>query len=112
MTGELCKFNPKYKTESETKQTAQTVIPTSDKTGYHLSAYRVDGAALTMYVNAKQVAALDGNEYDGFVQWDDRLSVGGIWQNSIVAAAVYNRPLTETEIVEAYAFMQTLEVNE
>ena len=76
-----------------------------------MSAYRVDGAALPMYVNAKQVAALDGNEYDGFVQWHDRFGVGPIWTGTIVAAAVYNRPLTETEIVEAYAFMRTLEVS-
>jgi hypothetical protein len=89
-----------------------TSIPFSgDKTGYNTQVYCIDGTTQTMYLNAVEVCRFDGADYDGFVRWAAKPTVGTIYNaGTTVAAAFYSRALTEAEIVEVQAFMKTLEV--
>lgn len=101
---------PVYVTADGTAKAAMTSI-SGDKTGYNTQVYCISGSSETMYLNAAKVAAYSGGDYDGFVKWEAAPTAGTTYgQGTTVAAAFYNRVLTETEIVEVQAFMKTLEV--
>ena len=101
---------PVYVTADGTAKAAKIEIA-GDNTGYNTQTYRINGETQTMYLNGIKIAEYVGSETDGFVKWESKPTFGTIWSaGTVVAATVYNRPLSETEIVEVQAFMKSLEV--
>ena len=101
---------PGYVTTDGTGSAENTPF-NGDKTGYNTQGYCIEGTTQTMYLNAVEVCRFDGADYDDFVRWAAKPTAGTIYgMGATVAAAFYNRALTEVEIVEVQAFMKTLEV--
>lgn len=107
-------FRPTYKT-AEGTATAAAKSGSGAKTGYCYCVYRVDGASLKLMMNDEQTTYA-GESIDGFAAWDTAVKIGLARQTDagmhLVAAAIYNRALTDVELTDMRAYMQTLEVSE
>lgn len=80
---------------------------------YNFCVYRVDGNILTEIMDSS-VTTYNGGDLDGFASWITKAIIGATRHGAdgvyIIAAAIYNRALSNVEIEEMRAFMQTLEV--
>lgn len=106
-------FSPSYKTASGTANAEIKSDFTDSKSGYVFSVYRIDGQSLKEVMNTSSTT-YDGSELENFVSWDGTVEIGMQQANKegnyIVAAAIYNRAITDVEIESISEFMQTLEV--
>lgn len=107
-------YRPQYKTTTATGMATEKA-GNSSKAGYCYCVYRVDGNDLKLVMNDEETT-YTGEDIDGFAQWDATVKIGLARQTdagmSIVAAAIYNRALTDVELTEMRAYMQTMEVSE
>lgn len=100
-----------YKDASGTSHNATTTTRVLSD-GYMFKVYRVSGDNLTIVCNDKR-EEFAGADYDNFASWDNDIKVGfNLYGNGYgTATALYSRALTDVEIEEMRAFMQTLEVS-
>lgn len=108
----LAETLPIYKTSSGEKSIQGAFLNKPDSSRYVSLATVVDGKKLKLYINGDKKYECDGSSFDDFVRWNP---IGGFAATSsdrarIVCAAIYNRSLTDIEIVDAHAYMETLEV--
>lgn len=104
---------PTYKTANGNVVAGTTNLGRSSS--YSDFVVRVSGKSLSVYQDGKRVVEYDGNELGGFVSWVDTLTPGECWvgggTSAVTAIVVYNRALSEAEIVEAVEYLKVLEVN-
>lgn len=106
-------LDPKYKDTS-----GNAVNVGAERFDHPLSSYsmfvqRISGNKFDVFVNESKIHTYDGAEYDSFASWviANNVIVHPYQNNSkITAVAVYDRALTDVEIVETYAYLKTLEV--
>lgn len=77
---------------------------------YNFFATTINGSNKKVIMDTSY-AIFNGEDYDDFASWFDKIGVSTAWAAGyVVAFAVYNRALTDVEIEEMRAFMKTLEV--
>lgn len=108
-------LKPKYNTSGGTANVASIAaseLNADDMTDYNFAVYRVSSAALTI-INDTSRKDYNGSDYEGFVSWDSLPTSGRTYHGTGygTAVAIYNRALSDVEIEEARAFMNTLEVS-
>ena len=82
------------------------------KSGYNASFIIVNQNILKVYFNDTFHKTVDGNEIEDFESWDITPLALTSFGNYGTAYAIYNKELSEVEIVEALEFFKTLEVSE
>lgn len=82
------------------------------KSGYNASFVIVNQNILKVYFNDTLHKTVDGNEIEDFESWDITPLALTSFGNYGTAYAIYNKELSEVEIVEALEFFKTLEVSE
>lgn len=82
------------------------------KNGYNASFVIVNQNILKVYFNDTLHKTVDGNEIEDFESWDITPLALTSFGNYGTAYAIYNKELSEVEIVEALEFFKTLEVSE
>ena len=102
---------PKYNTSSGQLQVGQENIGNTQWSGYIDAYFVADGEVFKVYINGELVKTYTGTDYEDFVSWYSKVTTivfgGGNYQTAL---ALYGKALSEVEIVEARAFLQTLEV--
>lgn len=81
--------------------------------GYHRFIMIIDGNYLKIYKNAKLVKTLNGSDFSDFSKWKTPTGITGGFSNGAYTyfEAIYNRALSDVEVVELDTYIQTLEVN-
>lgn len=82
------------------------------KNGYNASFVIVNQNVLKIYFDDTLHKTVDGNEIEDFESWDITPLALTSFSNYGTAYAIYNKELSEVEIVEALEFFKTLEVSE
>ena len=82
------------------------------ETGYNASFVIVNQNILKVYFDDTLHKTVDGNEIEDFESWDITPLELTSFSNYGTAYAIYNKELSEVEIVEALEFFKTLEVSE
>ena len=82
------------------------------KVGYNASFVIVNQNILKIYFDDTLHKTVDGSEIEDFESWDIIPLSLTSFSNYGVAYAIYNKELSEVEIVEALEFFKTLEVSE
>lgn len=82
------------------------------KNGYNASFVIVNQNVLKIYFDDTLHKTVDGNEIEDFESWDTTPLTLTSFSNYGTAYAIYNKELSEVEIVEALEFFKTLEVSE
>lgn len=80
--------------------------------GYNASFVIVNQNVLKIYFDDTLHKTVDGNEIEDFESWDITPLALTSFSNYGTAYAIYNKELSEVEIVEALEFFKTLEVSE
>ena len=80
--------------------------------GYNASFVIVNQNVLKIYFDDTLHKTVDGNEIEDFESWDITPLALTSFKNYGTAYAIYNKELSEVEIVEALEFFKTLEVSE
>lgn len=105
-------YQPKYNTSSSTSQVTAEGISTRD-TGYNTYIISVDGSVCRLYKDATLLKTVDGSTISDFTSWYDMLTFGILGSNTagyFTQLAVYNKALSEVEIVDMVDYLTTLEV--
>ena len=81
--------------------------------GYHRLIMVIDGNYFKVYKNGKLVKTLNGSDYSDFSKWKTPTGITGGFSDKAYTyfEAMYNRALSDVEVVELDAYIQTLEVN-
>lgn len=109
-------YKPKYKTtdKSEKNMPQESVLYPEgfNETGYNACFCVVNGNTLKVYFDDKLNKTFDGSEIEDFASWDlSELKITS-FANYATAFAIYDRELSEIEIVETLEYFKTLEVSE
>ena len=109
-------YQIKYKaTDKITKQIPNESIQYPEgfsKNGYNASFVIVNQDTLKIYFDNTLHKTVDGSEIEDFESWDITPLMLTSFSNYGTAYAIYNKELSEVEIVEALEFFKTLEVSE
>ena len=106
-------FAPKYKTSSSTATSTGTDAGGDREMGYQCFIMTVNSNECKLYYEGVLVETKDGSTLTDFTSWDDKLAMGilGGKENGYVCqVAIYNRALTDVEVVETNEYLKTLEV--
>lgn len=81
--------------------------------GYHRLIIVIDGNYFKAYKNGKLIKTLKGSDYSDFSKWKTPTGITGGFSGKAYTyfEAVYNRALSDVEVVELDAYIQTLEVH-
>lgn len=102
---------PKYNTSSGQLQVGQENIENTQWSGYIDAYFVADGEVFKVYINGELIKTYTGTDYEDFVSWYSKVTTTVFGDgNYQTALALYGKALSEVEIVEARAFLQTLEV--
>ena len=102
---------PKYNTSSGQLQVGQENIGNKQLSGYIDAYFVADGEVFKVYINGELVKTYTGTDYEDFVSWYSKVTTAVFGDgNYQTALALYGKALSEVEIAEARAFLQTLEV--
>lgn len=109
--------NPKYvNTSGESVESGDISSSMGDRgvVGYHRLIMVIDGNILKIYKNAKLLKTLNGSDFTDFASWKTPTGIGAGFGDTMYTyfEAIYNRALSEVEVVELDAYIQTLEVTE
>ena len=107
-------YVPKYKTTSGTGNVPNTELGTRKDLGYDTVTLIVDGNICKLYFGTELMQTNDGSTISDFQGWYDQLSGVGILgdRNNVhlTQMAVYNKALSEVELVDMIEYLATLEV--
>ena len=107
-------YVPKYKTTSSTGNAANTGLGTRKDSGYDTVTLIVDGNICKLYFGTELMQTNDGSTISDFQGWYDQLtgiSILGDYQHGhLTQLAVYNKALSEVELVDMIEYLATLEV--
>lgn len=101
-------------TNNESKNAENISSVMGDRSiGYHRLVMVIDGNYFKVYKNGKLLKTLNGSDYSDFSKWKTPSGITGGFSDKTFAyfEAVYNRALSDVEVVELDAYIQTLEVS-
>lgn len=108
-------YKPKYKTTSSTANLAITSLGSRLDSGYDTVTLIVDGNISKLYFGTTLVQTNDGSTINDFQGWYDQLNgigvLGGNNNGYLTQMAVYNKALSEVQLVDMIDYLKTLEVN-
>ena len=108
-------YKPKYKTTSSTANLAITSLGSRLDSGYDTVTLIVDGNICKLYFGTTLVQTNDGSTIADFQGWYDQLNgiriIGGNANGYLTQIAVYNKALTEVQLVDMLDYLKTLEVS-
>lgn len=108
-------YKPKYKTTSSTANLAITSLGSRLGSGYDTVTLIVDGNISKLYFGTTLVQTNDGSTINDFQGWYDQLNgigiIGGNNNGYLTQMAVYNKALSEVQLVDMIDYLKTLEVN-
>ena len=108
-------YKPKYKTTSSTANLAITSLGSRLNSGYDTVTLIVDGNISKLYFGTTLVQTNDGSTINDFQGWYDQLNgigvLGGNNNGYLTQMAVYNKALSEVQLVDMIDYLKTLEVN-
>ena len=105
-------YGPKYKTASGTSKVAIVGLGERLSSGYDTVTLIVDGNICKLYFGTKLMQTNDGSTIDGFQGWYNVLE-GVIMlgaQGYLTQMAMYNKALSEVELVDMIEYLSSLEV--
>lgn len=106
--------NPKYvNTSGESVESGDISSSMGGRgAGYHRLIIVIDGNTLKIYKNAKLLKTLNGSDFTDFASWKTPTGIGAGFGDTMYTyfEAIYDRALSEVEVVELDAYIQTLEV--
>lgn len=110
-------YRIKYKNNNgEVVSLANEQLPYPDgftKTGYNVCIVVINESLLKIYFNSILCKTLNGSEISDFVTWDiGALNIGCATGGTGTAVIIYDRELSNVEIVETVEFLKTLEANQ
>lgn len=106
-------YKPKYNTASSTAQVAGEGLGARLVDAYDLLILVVDKNICKLYFGNELIKEIDGNTIEGFVSWYSKLTFSIIGSNNagyFSQLAIYNKALSDVEITEMKAYLETLEV--
>ena len=115
VVGGAYSFEPKYKNSSDEEITiSKVVLSYSPSSVYMLASYVVDGGTLKYYFDNSLLKTYTESDCTDFKQWKSApVTINTIYNSDyIVGCAIYNRALSDIEIVEVQDYFKTLEVTE
>ncbi len=101
-------------TNNESKNAENISSVMGDRSiGYHRLVMVIDGNYFKVYKNGKLLKTLNGSDYSDFSKWQTPTGITGGFSDKTYTYfdAIYNRALSDVEVVELDAYIQTLEVN-
>ena len=101
---------PKYNTSSSQVQLGAVGVGDLRETAYIDVYFVIDGSSFKLYIDGELAKSYNGTDYEDFVSWYSKVSTMVFGDNYQTALAIYDKALSEVEITEARAFLQTLEV--
>ena len=109
----LCTHSPKYNNTSGGTAGVGSVNSKHNRiAGWHTYVLVVNGTKLDIYVDGLLDASFDGTDYEDFASWVSIVKNAntrpGIAKTA--AYALYNKALSEVEVVELIEYLKTLEV--
>ena len=107
-------FTPKYNTSSSAANCAGVDVGGNREAGYQCFIMTVNGNECKLYYEGVLVETKDGSTLTDFISWDDKLVMGilgGKANGYVCQVAIYNRALTDVEVVETNEYLKTLEVS-
>lgn len=108
------KYKPKYKTSSSTSNITGVGLGTRLNSAYDTLTLMVDGNICKLYFGTELMQTNDGSTIEDFQGWYDKLSginiLGGIGHGYLTQLAIYNKALSEVELVDMLDYLTTLEV--
>lgn len=108
-------YKPKYKTTSSTANLAITSLGSRLDSRYDTVTLIVDGNISKLYFGTTLVQTNDGSTINDFQGWYDQLNgigvLGGNNNGYLTQMAVYNKALSEVQLVDMIDYLKTLEVN-
>lgn len=108
-------YKPKYKTTSSTANLAITSLGSRLDSGYDTVTLIVDDNICKLYFGTTLVQTNDGSTITDFQGWYDQLNgigiLGGNNNGYLTQMAVYNKALSEVQLVDMIDYLKTLEVN-
>lgn len=110
--GNALLYKPKYNKASGTAQVTQEAIG-AKKSGYNTYSIVVDENICKLYCDATLLKSIDGSTIDGFTSWYDKLTAVVLFGNTTgywSQVAVYNKALSEVQIVDMIDYLKSLEV--
>lgn len=106
-------YRPKYKTSSGTGNVTATGLGERKSSGYETLTLIVDGDICKLYFGTELMQTNDGSTIDDFQGWYDKLEgiqvLGG--NGYFTQIAIYNKALSEVELVDMLDYLTTLEVS-
>lgn len=105
-------YQPKYNTASGTAKVSGKAIGKKG-TGYKTFALVVDGNICKLYQDSTLLDTVDGNTIDGFVSWHGSANMnilGGATEGYYTQVALYNKALSEVQLVDMIDYLKSLEV--
>lgn len=106
-------YKPKYNTISSQSQVSQKELGTRTVSGYDTVVLTVDNKVAKLYFGGQLIDTVDGTTISDFVSWFSKLTceiLGGSSQGYLSQLVIYNKALSEVEIVDNVAYLDTLEV--
>ena len=107
-------YKPKYKTTSGTGNVTTIGLGERKDSGYETLTLMVDGNICKLYFGTELMQTNDGSTIEDFQGWHDQLdgiSILGSNNNGyFTQIAVYNKALSEVELVDMLDYLTTLEV--
>ena len=108
-------FRPKYNnTSSSTTQVTSEAFGTRISNAYDLVFLVVDENICKLYFGNELIKEVDGSTIEDFVSWYDKLTFSILGSNAsgyFSQLAIYNKALSDVEITEMKAYLETLEVS-
>lgn len=108
-------YTPKYKTTSGTANVADTELGSRLGSAYDTVTLIVDGNICKLYFGTTLMQTNDGSTITDFQGWYDQLNgigiLGGNPNGYLTQIAVYNKALTEVQLVDMLDYLKTLEVS-
>ena len=107
-------YKPKYKTTSSTGNVTAVGLGERKKSGYDTVTLMVDGNICKLYFGTTLMQTDDGSTIDDFQGWYDTLTnigiLGGGGSSYLTQMAIYNKALSEVELVDMLDYLSSLEV--
>ena len=107
-------YAPKYKTTSGTGNVTNTGLGTRKDSGYDTVTLIVDGNICKLYFGTELMQTNDGSTISDFQGWYDQLTgisiLGNYQYGHLTQMAVYNKALSEVELVDMINYLKSLEV--
>ena len=111
---QMLTYNPSYiNSSNQTVKAGNQTFGEPRTTGYVLLSIIVNNNICKFYKDNVLINTIDGNSISDFSKWFDQLNLGILGNNTagyMAQLAIYNKALSDVEVVENMAYFKTLEV--